>query len=266
VSAFVRGRESELVGSVTPDAIAQHIQREDWSARRRHGVLIDLGTFFGWLVRMEWLTRSPVAKVPKPILEPTAPSVLTPDETERLLRAAEASDPELIGYLALALFAGLRPESELGRLTPQDIGPEHVTVTTGAKTRRRRLVRISGNLAAFLGRWSALSGKLVPVNFARRIRKVRKLAGLESWPQDVMRHSFVSYHYALHGEADTVAQAGHSAEMLHEHYRGLVTAAQAAAYFAIMPRSEPYSQRQTDRAPMTTERARRLAGMRWSRP
>jgi integrase len=263
VRTFARGREAVSIDTVTPDDIAAHILRDEWSARTRHGVLVDLGTLFGWAVRMEWLGRNPVAKVPKPILEPVAPRVLTVAECRQLLGTAEQFDAELVGFIALAMFAGLRPESELGRLRIEDIGVEHVTVGTGAKTRRRRLVRLSGNLLAFLARWRALSGELVPVNSKRRFEAVRRLAGFEHWPQDALRHSFVSYHYALHGESDTAAQAGHSAQMLHEHYRGLVTRAEAEAFFSIQPRPEPYGLRQTNRPALTRERALEMLAKRW---
>ena len=213
---------------------------------------------------MEMLERNPAAKVPKPILEPTTPRVLTVAECEWLLRTAEEHDAELVGFLALAMFAGLRPESELGRLTLADIGADHVTVSTAAKTRRRRLVRLSGNLVAFLVSWRALSGELVPVNSKRRFERIRRLAGFAQWPQDALRHSFVSYHYVLHGEADTAAQAGHSAQMLHEHYRGLVSRDDAERFFGIMPRAEPYAPRVTARPEIGRERAQAMARKRWS--
>lgn len=266
VEAFARGRSEMQVSEVTPPMIAAHLDRPEWSARTRHGVLVDLGTFFGWAVRMEMLERNPAAKVPKPILEPTTPRVLTVAECERLLRTAEEHDAELVGFLALAMFAGLRPESELGRLLPVDLGAHHVTVTTAAKTRRRRLVRIAPNLQAFLGRWGALGSAIVPVNSKRRFERVRRLAGFAQWPQDALRHSFVSYHYALAGEADTAAQAGHSAQMLHEHYRGLVSRDDAEKFFGIMPRAEPYAARVTARPEIGRERAQAMARKRWATP
>ncbi len=53
-----------------------------------------------------------------------------------------------------------------------------------------------------------------------------------------MRHSFGSYHYALHGNPlETSRQLGHKAsdQVLFDHYRALATKTQAEAYFAIKP-------------------------------
>ena len=61
-------------------------------------------------------------------------------------------------------------------------------------------------------------------------------AGLSPWPQNVLRHSRVSYRLAQTGdEVLTAAEDGHSAQMLHQHYRALVTPADAARYFGILP-------------------------------
>ena len=53
-----------------------------------------------------------------------------------------------------------------------------------------------------------------------------------------MRHSFGSYHFALHGNSlETSRQLGHRAsdQVLFDHYRALATKEQAERYFAIKP-------------------------------
>ena len=53
-----------------------------------------------------------------------------------------------------------------------------------------------------------------------------------------MRHSFGSYHYALHGNPlETSRLLGHKAsdQVLFDHYRALASKADAVAYFAITP-------------------------------
>lgn len=57
-----------------------------------------------------------------------------------------------------------------------------------------------------------------------------------NWPQNVMRHSFVSYHLAQFGDIQTTAlEAGHSPDMLFRHYRELVTKDAAAEFWSITP-------------------------------
>jgi hypothetical protein len=53
-----------------------------------------------------------------------------------------------------------------------------------------------------------------------------------------MRHSFGSYHYALHGNPlETSRQLGHKSndQVLFDHYRALATKEQGEAFFSIVP-------------------------------
>ena len=56
-------------------------------------------------------------------------------------------------------------------------------------------------------------------------------------PRNGARHTFVSMHVAAYGDPRrTEIMAGTSGQMLVEHYMGLATRAQGAAYFAILPK------------------------------
>ena len=60
---------------------------------------------------------------------------------------------------------------------------------------------------------------------------------LKPWPQDVLRHTGISCHYRLHGdEGLTAAWAGNSPDTIHSHYRALVSAKDAEAFFEIRPK------------------------------
>ena len=50
----------------------------------------------------------------------SAPGILTVEECEKLLRAAEQTDRGMIPWLALGLFCGIRPE-EIRRLTWENV-------------------------------------------------------------------------------------------------------------------------------------------------
>jgi hypothetical protein len=51
-----------------------------------------------------------------------------------------------------------------------------------------------------------------------------------------LRHSFCSYHYVLNANENlTAAQAGNSPAMIHAHYKGLATRAEAEKWFAVQP-------------------------------
>ena len=51
-----------------------------------------------------------------------------------------------------------------------------------------------------------------------------------------LRHGFVTYHFALHQNENTIsAMAGNSPAMIHAHYKGLATKAEAEKWFAVRP-------------------------------
>jgi hypothetical protein len=51
-----------------------------------------------------------------------------------------------------------------------------------------------------------------------------------------LRHTAISMHFAQHQhEGRTAAWAGNSPDMIHRHYKGLVSKADAAQFWAISP-------------------------------
>jgi hypothetical protein len=51
-----------------------------------------------------------------------------------------------------------------------------------------------------------------------------------------LRHAFCSFHFALHSNENlTAAQAGNSPAMIHAHYKGLATKAEAEKWFSVKP-------------------------------
>ena len=160
------------------------------------------------------------------------PCIFSPDQVLNLMAAATSRDPGMIPYLALGLFAGVRPE-ELMRLGWEDITTQGVSINGHkAKTRQRRLITISENLKG----WLSLGGDLPPKSRRRRLEALRQASGVP-WGHDIMRHSFASYHLAHHGSPDRTAhELDHrDTQMLYRHYRQLVTRESAEGFWAIRP-------------------------------
>ena len=133
-------------------------------------------------------------------------------------------------YLAIGLFAGVRP-AEILRLKKSSIKRGYIEITAASsKTRKRRLITISPNLK----KWIEFDGDYPPLNKRRRLAKLLKLAKLE-WKPDIMRHSYASYHLAQFESADkTALEMGHrDTQMLFRHYRELVTKEEARRYWEI---------------------------------
>jgi integrase len=97
------------------------------------------------------------------------------------------------------------------------------------KTRRRRIV----DLEPAAKRWLDLGQPLPLRNIRRRFDTVKGGLGF-TWSQDVMRHSFCSYHLAaFENAARTAMQAGHTEKVLFTNYREIVTKAEAQAFWQL---------------------------------
>jgi integrase len=165
------------------------------------------------------------------------PYVMPVEDVETIMRTAAANEPDTVPYFALALFAGIRPQGELGRLTWADINIERREIDIRAdvsKTGDERFIEMSENLVAWLLPHRKASG---PIEAARAaVESVREKSGVR-WAADCMRHSFASYHLAQHDNAGkTALQMGHrSLGMLFEHYRRAVRKEDAARFWDIRP-------------------------------
>ena len=106
-----------------------------------------------------------------------------------------------------------------------------------SKTRSRRRVPILDNLRAWLQPIAKLSGPvLVDPDTRYRHEATRARAGIKVWPQNCMRHSFVSYRLAATQNAPQVAlESGHDQAILFAHYRELVRPKDAERFFSIRP-------------------------------
>lgn len=180
----------------------------------------------------------------------------TPEEAEKLLRAAERVAPDFAAAVAILLFAGVRPTELVGQYAIDgsgiigglgwnrvDVDGDIVVDEEIAKTSQRRTIPISENLAAWLARYGKPRGRVVSNPAAwRRARKAIATAAGVDWFADAARHSFATYHYALHRNRDALEAAmGHvegGAAVLEKHYKGLERKSEAERYFGIRPTKE----------------------------
>ena len=200
-----------------------------------------LHRLFAFAVKRGHRADNPAAALERPIIDPTTPGIHTPAEVQRLLNLAQQTMPKLVPYLAIGYFAGLRTENELAGLDWRNVDLEHGTIHVlpeTAKKRRERFVDIQPNLRAWLALHAQTEGRLYSSEHA--VRSLRKKAKIE-WPQNVMRHSFASYHLAAFGDAARTALAlghPHGVEVLFAHYRSMVREKTALEYWAIVPAHE----------------------------
>jgi integrase len=201
--------------------------------RTARGYFLDLRTVLNFAVRRGLIARNPAALLDVPSAPPTPPRIHSPEETAAALNSALALHPQFCRRLAIRYFCGLRA-AEAFRLDESEIRLDERLIevpATKSKTRRRRIVEMPTNLLAWLeatesgqvGRTSGLAAR-VACN-----------AGIQ-WPQNVTRHSWCSYHLALHqNAARTALEAGHTENVLFANYREVVCKSAAVEFFKIMP-------------------------------
>lgn len=167
--------------------------------------------------------------------------IISPDTFGKLLEKVRAKTPEDLPALVLAGFCGLR-RGEVHGQTWADVNlkEKHVRVTKAKRgTPARRLVPLSD--AAI--EWLMLApDRTEDVCSGMAIDRVRKL-GIDAkftLPDNCLRHSYISHRVAETGNVpQTSLDAGNSVQIIHRHYRELVTKDEGAAWFAIKPKEKP---------------------------
>lgn len=160
-------------------------------------------------------------------------SIYTPEQLQTILALARR---EMIPYLAIAAFAGLR-QAEIGRLQWEQVKADHIVVKGAiSKPGEKRLVPILPNLAAWLEPHRCTSGPVVPfANVNNQLGKLLQNASLES-VHNGLRHSFGSHRLAVLKNPDQVAyDMGSSRQMVFKHYRRVVEEIQGVRWFALFP-------------------------------
>jgi len=253
---------------ITGERIREWAEGNGWAGKTRRNYLIDVRTVFEHGKRIGAARSNPTDGIPLPadsgadevpVLSPMAAARLVVAAGGRGRRsggvveygsggggfvsrgaAGREERMALLPYVVLGLFAGLRPERELGLLSWDRIDLEEgVVIVDGrtAKSRSRRVVDLAPNAVALLSRCEGREGPVCPRNLRKRFEALRRAAGvLEGWKGDVMRHSFASYAYARdQDEARLKAQMGHSQDSatLWRHYRRRVSRKEAERFWGI---------------------------------
>jgi site-specific recombinase XerD len=207
--------------------------------RKQH--VRSLRAFFSEAVAQHWLEFSAADAVALPADgdadEDDAVSVMTVEDGCKLF---EANRGELcIGRLALEAFGGLRYTSA-ARLCKSDLlWDEEGIVFPGSKHKsgRRHFVNgWPGNLWAWLRHAHKGCWEITVRQYLDLKREAFERARVTN-PGNVLRHSFASYHLALHRNQQLTAylMTKTSFSSLNNDYRGRATAGDAEKWFGIMP-------------------------------
>lgn len=124
-----------------------------------------------------------------------------------------------------------------------NLSSRHIEVKGAkAKTRQRRLVTVSDNLANWLEPHIKNAGRITPSAnqdvFGENLKDIARASGISEWPHNALRHSFGSYLYAKSkNENLTAAEMGNSPAVIFKHYVAVVRNGDENRYWAINPES-----------------------------
>ncbi len=236
-----------MAHELTAGEVLAWLNGQGWSRRTQRGALGHFRSLYAWgrEVAQGHVSIDPSEGITIKADEGEEIGTLTVGQCERLLRAA-LGEPRMMPYVVLGMFGGLR-RAEIERLRWDAINLEERTVVVGArisKTRSRRVVDLTENAVAWIKASFALrateptgGSRVAPSNLKELWPVFWPKAGLLVWPNNGLRHTFASMHYAMwQDEAKLQAQMGHeSAKMLHQHYRALKTRKEAEKFWALAP-------------------------------
>lgn len=241
LTAFAKGREEMPIAAIHAQDVEAWFASRNESPSTRASNVGRLSAMFALALRRGWVKENPARMVEPVRLEQRPPVILTPRQAARALSWARRHRPRWLAHVALGLLAGIRPEELLCiRWSSVNFADGVVVIDAEAsKVRRRRIVHLEPAASEWLTVAKA-SGATLPLGAqtARRCRRMlRRVLRMETWPQDVLRHTAASYMLALRQDAGAVAlELGNSPGVLLRVYRELVTRRDAARFWGMRPR------------------------------
>lgn len=207
--------------------------------RQRRKARSVLHSFFAYCTRHGWCRSNPISATDFPMPKEREIRPLDLGEISAIFRAARTLNlPECLPAIALMLFAGIRPR-EVERLCWGDIDWEEKVISilpTHSKTGGSRHVNILPVLGKILReRRRDFSEPICPPNWRRKWKRIRRAAGWrfpeKPWQQDVLRHTFASYHLKFFKNLSQLqCEMGHaSLRLLRTRYLSMRGVTRAAA-------------------------------------
>lgn len=243
---LVKAIGNRPVTGITTKELQKEIERHrEWNATTIHSVTQGWKIAFNFAIRRGYLLQNPANRLELPRIVHDEPEIFSVVEVRTLMAATLFADrhelvPACRAYLAIGMFAGLRPE-EIERLEWKHVDLATATIrvkAANAKDRDRRIVEMQPNLLAWLRPLVKRHGRVLPYSVAKLRAASRTILGLAEWPHDIMRHTFVSYHFAeFRDEAATKKEVGHrdDGRVFYNHYMVPVSRPDARRFWSIIP-------------------------------
>jgi integrase/recombinase XerD len=244
---------ARLLHTIKAGELDDYLRSLDVGGVTRNNFRRLFSVLFGYGVARRYCLKNPVAQIDVVTVERGKPPILSIPEARTLMAKLE---PELVPAVALALFAGLRPEAEIFAADHPldwrhiDLEDRTIDIDKSKNVGSYRYVKIQDNLFKWLKPHARKNGAICAVDYYARLRKARaeavealqkaggQAAILDTWPADVLRHSYASYHCGHFKDARLTSQEmGHSGDLqiFNRHYRNRVKPAEALAFWEIYP-------------------------------
>ena len=220
------------LGAVSARTIDAFLARKAWSGTTRAQGYVYLRLFFNWLVRYDYIEKSPVLKAEVP-RKTAQHHLLEVKDVARLLELT-AEDDRIRAWLVLGVFGGMRT-SEVWRAKPEHVEEAEILVPQIKSTDsvpRKRYVPILPALRRHLpADWDCLEEDFIKRGRTALAEKMK----WEEWPQNCLRHTAASMHLAMWQDAGKTAFfLGHSSpQMVNKTYARAVRLAEAERFWGL---------------------------------
>lgn len=233
---FHRAYPSARIGDITSPQIEQFMST--WPGMEsRANVRRMLFEVFAW-AKLHGLVKTNVIElVPVPRVIRDEVQIMRPQHAAMLLKYCAANRPELVSFLAIRMFAGLRTTSA-ERIDWSEVKVGQSVELPAVKVKSGRRLYLTGYpevLWDWLRPCAKESGRIGLTHYNVEITAIARQLGIP-FPKNVCRHSFATYHLAAYRNlSETVLLLGHrsSPRLLWEHYNGRASQAEGLAWFAL---------------------------------
>lgn len=150
LNVFAKTFGDRRVAEITREELKDWLHDPTLSARSRINYAVKLSQLWNYTIANGWAENNIPASIPRPDAEDSEPRIFTVEQVSHLLE--HAAEYDLLAYIAIGLFAGMR-SAELLRLDWGAVKLAEKTIIVGAavaKKRSRRVVEINDTLAAWL--------------------------------------------------------------------------------------------------------------------
>jgi len=207
-----------------------------WKALNTRNYYRDWSMLFNYAVKHAYLIKSPMLAITRPRVKRTTPPIYTVQEAGRLLVTAARMVPDLVPYISVGLFAGVRLE-EMKRMDWEMIEKDYISLRAEVtKTNEARDIPIEKVLRMWLDPCPDKRGPILPQEQIRyRLETLYNTAGFRK--RNALRHSFASYHLAAYNspEKTQLALGQQTPSVLFKSYRQVVRPEEAKPYWELTP-------------------------------